>query len=322
MPGSVAEPVTEPLWEPAGAPVSRPPSPPGFPAAPELLETAGTRFRRFMEQRLPALVEGVARSWIETLGLTAVPVEVSDVDAFGMSQEFVERWQPVLARLLSDYFRAELRGLEKLPAEGPAILVCNHSGVLPYDELLLKVAVRESGGRNGSPGRDIRPLSEDFAINAPFAGSFLNRFGLVRASRDNAERLLRAGHIIAAFPEGTQGIAKRYENRQRLQRFHSSGFVELALRTGAPLYPVALGPIGLLPLPSRWNIQVGDAIRASGGEVAAEDRSTVARVTEEVRAKLQGMLTALTSVRRSADSPASGTRRRSAAAGRSSAPRR
>ena len=289
---------------------------------PELLETAGMRFRRFMEQRLPALVEGLARSGIESLGLTAVPVEVSDVDAFGMSQEFIERWQPVLARLLSDYFRAELRGLEKLPAQGPAILVCNHSGVLPYDELLLKVAVREGGGQPGSPGRDIRPLSEDFAINAPFAGSFLNRFGLVRRTPDNAERLLRAGHIVAAFPEGTQGISKRYENRRRLQRFRSGGFVELALRTGAPIYPVALGPIGLLPLPSRWNVRVGDAMRASEGETAAEDPSMVARVTEEVREKLREMLAALTSVPRSAGSPASETRRRSAGAGRSSAPRR
>ncbi len=302
----------------------------------ELLETAGMRFRRFMEHSLPALIEGVAKSWIETLGLTALPVEVSDVDDFGMSPEFVERWQPVLARVLFNYFRAELLGFDRLPESGPAILVCNHSGVLPYDELLLKVAVRAGparveGGQRWA-GRDIRPLSEDFVINAPFAGSFLNRFGLVRASRDNAERLLRGGHVVAAFPEGAQGIGKPYRNRYRLQRFGRGGFVRLALRTGAPIYPVALiggeesqpvlgrirlprplrptrlpvtptfpllGPLGLIPLPSRWSVQVGEAIHLAGGATAAEDQSKVAHLSEDIREKLQGMLSALIARRQS-----------------------
>ncbi len=238
------------------------------------------RFRTFMVRRLPALLEGLARSWIESLGLTAVPVEVSDVDAFGMSQEFIERWQPVLARSLSNTLRPELRGLEKLPAEGPALLVCNHSrllpgvlpsglvspGTVPYDELLLEIAVREA--RPSSSGRDIRPLCGDFAINAPFAGSFLNRFGLVRRSPDNAERLLRGGQIVADFQDG---------------------FVELARRVDAPIHPVALGPISLLPLPSRWNLQVGDAIRAKTNPAA----------TEEVRQRMQGMLAALSDPRQS-----------------------
>jgi 1-acyl-sn-glycerol-3-phosphate acyltransferase len=319
--------------------MKRAPAPETAPVAPvaqELLETAGMRFRRFMEHSLPALVEGIARSWVETLGLTALPVEVSEVDDFGMSLEFVERWQPVLARVLFNYFRTELLDLDRLPASGPAILVCNHSGVLPYDELLLKVAIREGPAQvedaKGSPGRDIRPLSEDFVINAPFAGSFLNRFGLVRASRDNAERLLRAGHIVAAFPEGAQGIGKLYRNRYRLQRFGRGGFVRLALRTGAPIYPVALlggeesqpvlaqvrlprplrptrlpitptfpllCPLGLLPLPSRWTVQVGEAIRVSGGADSAEDQSKVARLSEDIREKMQGMLSTLIARRQS-----------------------
>jgi 1-acyl-sn-glycerol-3-phosphate acyltransferase len=298
----------------------------------ELLETAGARFRRFMESSLPALIEGVTRSSIDTLGLTALPVEVSDVDDFGMSLEFVERWQPVLARVLFNYFRAELLGFDKLPATGPAVLVCNHGGILPYDEVLLKVAVRERPGPGGPPGRDLRPLSEDFAINSPFAGSFLNRFGLVRASPDNAERLLRAGHLVAVFPEGAHGIAKLYRNRYRLQRFGRGGFVRLALRTGAPIYPVVLlggeeaqpvvakmplpkplrprqlpitptfpllGPIGLLPLPVRWTVQIGDPIVLAGGAAAAEDQSRVTGYSEDVRAKMQSMLGAQLEKRRS-----------------------
>jgi 1-acyl-sn-glycerol-3-phosphate acyltransferase len=279
-----------------------------------------------MEQRLPALIEGVTKSWIETLGLTALPVEVSEVDAFGMSPEFVARWQPVLSRVLFNYFRADLLGFDKLPPSGPAVLVCNHSGVLPYDEVLLKVAAREGPAPGGNRGRDIRPLSEDFAINAPFAGSFLNRFGLVRASPDNAERLLAAGHVVATFPEGTRGIGKLYRNRYRLQRFGRGEFIRLALRSGAPILPVALvggeeaqpvlarvrlpqplrprelpitptfpllGPIGLLPLPARWTVQIGDPIALPGGPAAAENQAHVMRCIEEIREKLQGMLDAL-----------------------------
>jgi 1-acyl-sn-glycerol-3-phosphate acyltransferase len=193
--------------------------------------------------------------------------------------------------------------------------------------LLLKVAARAA-----LPGCDIRPLSEDFAINAPFAGSFLNRFGLVRASRDNAERLLRAGHIVAAFPEGAQGIGKLYRDRYRLQRFGRGGFVRLALRTGAPIYPAVLlggeeaqpvlarvrlprplrplrlpitptfpllGPIGLLPLPTRWTIQAGDAIVIPGGPAAADDQSHVTHWSEQIREKMQAMLAALIAQRQS-----------------------
>ena len=254
--------------------------------------------------------------------MTALPVEVSDVDDFGMSPEFVERWQPVLERVLFDYFRTELLGLERLPPSGPAILVCNPLvACSPLRRAAAcKVAVREGRGQNAGahPGRDVRPLSEDFVINAPFAGSFLNRFGLVRASRDNAERLLRDGQIIAAFPEGALGIGKLYRNRSptpALRSLAASVRARIAHRRtdlsggaagrgrspagghqgadaeAAPAEAAshhsdlpALGPIGLLPLPSRWNIQVGDAIRPSGGAAAADDQPTVARVTARTSA--------------------------------------
>ena len=288
----------------------------------------GARIRHLLERRLPGLIQGLTQGSIDALGLTAQPIQVSDVDAFGMSAEFVERWQPVLARVLESYCRAEVHGLEKLPASGPAILVCNHSGVLPFDEPLLKVAVHE-----GTAGhRELRPLCEDFVINAPFAGSWLNRFGLVRASQDNAERLLRSGNLVAVFPEGAQGIGKLYRNRYQLQRFGRGGFVRLALRTQVPIYPVALvggeesapvlarlrlprplrlshlpitpsfpllGPLGLVPLPSRWSVQVGEALVLPYSQKDAEDRPLVSRLTEEIREQLQQRLTGLVARRTS-----------------------
>jgi 1-acyl-sn-glycerol-3-phosphate acyltransferase len=297
----------------------------------QLAETLGTRLRHLLERQLPAAIEGVAKSWVEALGLTAQPVQVSDVDAFGLSSEFIDRWQPVLERVVQNYFRAEVTGLEKLPRDGPAMLVSNHSGILPYDEILLSVAVRSGTRRTGAPGLDVRALSEDFAINAPFAGSWLNRFGLVRASQDNAERLLQSGAIVAVFPEGAQGIGKLYRNRYRLQRFGRGGFIRLALRTQVPIFPVALiggeeaqpvvarvrlprplkpphlpltptfpwlGPLGLLPLPTHWRIQVGDPIVLAHSREDANNRALVASLSEDVRQKLQEMIDSLLRARK------------------------
>jgi 1-acyl-sn-glycerol-3-phosphate acyltransferase len=271
---------------------------------------------------LPAATEALMKGTVDALGLATIPVQVSDVDELGMSPEFVERWQPFLKRLLERYFRARFLGFEHIPATGPALLVVNHSGLFPQDGVLLKVAVTEA-----SPGRrSLRPLTEDFAINAPFAGSWLNRFGCVRACQENAMRLLTTGQVAAVFPEGSHGIGKLYRDRYRLGRFGRGGFVKLALRTGVPLLPVAifgweesqpvlaklrlpsslgmpylpitptfpwLGPLGLAPLPTRLVMQVGEPVVLGHRPADAENRSLVAELTEDVRNRVQALLDGL-----------------------------
>jgi 1-acyl-sn-glycerol-3-phosphate acyltransferase len=286
------------------------------------LETAGERLRHFLEHTLPLTSEALMRGAVDALGLATIPVQVSDVDELGMSEEFVDRWQPFLKSVLERYFRAQLLGFEHIPQSGPALLVANHSGLFPSDELLLKVAVTEaSAGR-----RSLRPLAEDFVINAPFIGSWVNRFGCVRACQENAMRLLTRGELAAVFPEGSHGIGKLFRDRYRLGRFGRGGFVKLALRTGAPLLPVAifgteesqpvlakiqlprtlglpylpitptfpwLGPLGLAPLPARIVMQVGEPISLGHRPEDAENRSLVAELTEEVRSKVQALLDGL-----------------------------
>jgi 1-acyl-sn-glycerol-3-phosphate acyltransferase len=298
----------------------RPPIPPTL--ATELLETAGERLRHFLEQTLPATTEALVRGTIDALGLATIPVQVSDVDDLGMSNEFVDRWQPFLKSILERYFRAQLVGFEHIPEVGPALLVANHSGLLPHDEVLLKVAVTDASRGH----RALRPLTEDFAINAPFAGSWLNRFGCVRACQENAMRLLTNGDLAAVFPEGSHGIGKLFRDRYRLGRFGRGGFVKLALRTGVPLLPVAifgweesqpvlaklqlprslglpylpitptfpwLGPLGLTPLPTRLVMQVGEPLLLGHRPADAENRSLVAEVTEDMRNRVQLLLDGL-----------------------------
>jgi 1-acyl-sn-glycerol-3-phosphate acyltransferase len=244
-----------------------------------------------------------------------------EVDDFGLDPAFEERIRPVSEFLLHRYFRTKIEGIHNVPAKGRCLLVSNHSGTLPLDGLMLRTALR----LEHPSARELRWLAEDFLFYLPFAGVFMNRVGAVRACQENAERLLEKELIVAAFPEGVQGIKKLYRERYRLQRFGRGGYIRLALRMQAPLVPCAivgaeetnpllyrieylaglvglpyipitptfplLGPLGLLPAPSRWRIRFGEPISLDGhGPEAADDHVLVGRLSERVRATIQSML--------------------------------
>lgn len=245
------------------------------------------------------------------------PASLPDlVDDFGRDPAWVSAWQPLFERLLEGMFRIRVEGAERLPA-GRAILVANHGGALPWDVCMLQAIFRQA--RFG--GREVRPLIEDGLFNAPFLGTWLNRLGGVRASQENASRLLGQEACVAVFPEGLLGLGKRYRRRYKLQRFGRGGFVRLAVRTQTPIVPVAmvgaedsapllarldgagrslglpylpvtplfplLGPLGLLPLPARWSIRVGDAMHPAEHIADPEDAIAVSDWTGKVRDVLQ-----------------------------------
>jgi len=183
--------------------------------------------------------------------------------------------------------------------------------------------------------RDIRPLVEDFVFHFPYLGVAMNRIGCVRACQENAERLLESDQVIAVFPEGIKGIGKRYSKRYQLQRFGRGGFIKLALRSQAPIIPAAvigaeeiypmltkvtwlakylgipyvpitptfpwLGPIGALPIPTKWTIRFGEPIDIAGrhGQDAYQDRILVNKLTETIRSTIQAMVDDTLSSRRS-----------------------
>jgi 1-acyl-sn-glycerol-3-phosphate acyltransferase len=244
-----------------------------------------------------------------------------EVDDFGLDPAFEERIRPLSEFLLKRYFRTKIEGIRNIPASGRCLLVSNHSGTLPLDGLMLRTALRLEHPN----ARELRWLAEDFLFYLPFAGVFMNRVGAVRACQENAERLLEKELLVTAFPEGVQGIKKLYSERYRLQRFGRGGYIRLALRMQAPLVPCAivgaeetnpllyrveylaglvglpyipvtptfpwLGPLGLLPAPSRWRIRFGEPVSLEGhGPEAADDHVLVGRLSERVRATIQGML--------------------------------
>ncbi len=278
-----------------------------------------------LRRRLP--LEAVWRRW-RTLAMMG---RSDIVDDFGHDPRATARWEWLFEFLYSRWFRVEASGLENIPARGRALLVANHAGSLPYDSAMVMHAVR----RDHPSRRDVRPLVEDTVFHLPFLGPIMNRIGGVRADPDNAERLLRKDELVAVFPEGEKGMGKLWKDRYRLQRFGRGGFVKLALRTGAPIIPVAvvgaeeaapmlgkitwfaknigipwipvtptfpwLGPAGLLPLPSKWYIQFGAPIdlATQHGPAAAEDRLLVNRLADQTRTQIQTMIDGLLGKRRS-----------------------
>ncbi len=253
-----------------------------------------------------------------------------EVDDFGFDPVYEERVMPIFEFLYERYFRVECQGVENIPAEGRCLVVGNHSGTIPYDGAMLKVAVK----REHPKRRDVRWLAEDFIFHFPFLGSFTNRVGAVRACQENAERLLRQEALVAVFPEGIKGIGKLFKDRYKLQRFGRGGFIKLCLRTNTPVVPVAvvgaeethpmlvrvqslaevlglpyipvtptfplLGPLGLLPAPTKWKIVFGEAQSFEGyGPEAADDEILVGQLAEQVRSTIQGMLDRSVGARRS-----------------------
>jgi 1-acyl-sn-glycerol-3-phosphate acyltransferase len=243
------------------------------------------------------------------------------LDEYGMDQELVDIVRPISTFLYRSYWRIEVTGLEHVPDEGRALLVANHGGVLPWDAVMIAAAVLED---HSSP-RVVRTLYPSALKALPGARKFLTTFGQVADTSENIERLLTDDQLALVFPEGFEGLGKLFWKRYSLQRFRRSGSVGLAIRAGAPVVPVAvvgaeetypmladikplaealrlpffpvtplfpwLGPVGLLPLPSRWSIAFGEPMpTAEYGPEAADDPALVARLGEDVRARVQAML--------------------------------
>ena len=242
------------------------------------------------------------------------------VDDYGFDPELTERFFMAALRPVAEkWFRLEVRGLENIPAEGGALVVSNHSGTVPVDGLMTMLAVHDHAGRF------LRPLGADLVFKLPLISSLARKSGATLACTEDAERMLSGGELVGVWPEGFKGIGKPFSERYKLQRFGRGGFVSAALRTGVPIIPLSvvgaeeiyplvgnipslarllgvpyipitpffpwLGPLGLVPLPSKWILEFGEPIRTDAYEPGeAEDPMLVFNVTDQVRETIQHTL--------------------------------
>jgi len=250
-------------------------------------------------------------------------------DGFGFDPEFTERVKNVALWFYRNYWRVEADGVTNVPARGRALLVANHAGIVPYDGAMIRTAIL---AEHPYP-RHARMLVVDWAFAMPFTNMLLIKTGNVLAHPDNATALLDRDELVGVFPEGVKGASKPYRDRYRIRRLGRGGFVQVALRTGAPIIPVAvvgseevhpvladlqplarllglpalpitptfpwLGLGGLVPLPSKWLIAFGKPIEvASYGPDAAGDARLVLELSEQVRDWIQSTVNRLRQRRR------------------------
>ncbi len=242
-------------------------------------------------------------------------------DEWGFDEEFVRLVEPAFDFLYDRWWRVKATGVENVPSHGRALLAANHAGILPWDATMMSIAIM----REHPLPRYARFLVLNWAFELPYVSMAIRKVGGVVASPHNALRLLEDDQLVAVFPEGVKGTGKPYAERYRLQRFGRGGFVELALRSGAPIVPVAvvgseeiypklgeapllarltgapffpltplfpwLGPAGAIPLPSKWRIEFCEPIEtAEYGPQGAEDRTLVLELSERVRDTIQAKL--------------------------------
>jgi len=166
---------------------------------------------------------------------TLADPRTGDVDEWGRSERVRAFVRKAYDPMYKHWFRAEWEGFDKIPAEGGALLVSNHAGAIPSD------APAIMHGIETELGRPVYGLADHFFKGTPVVGTLWARGGGVVAHPDNAYRLLREQQQLAlVFPEGTKGTSKTYNERYRLRRFGRGGFVEIAMRAGVPIIPIAV----------------------------------------------------------------------------------
>ena len=160
---------------------------------------------------------------------------LSDVDEWGRSERTRALARAMYEPIYSKWFRTEWEGLEKIPAEGGALLVANHAGAIPSDAPVIMHGIEKE------LGRPVYGLADYFFRTVPVIGTLWARSGGVSARPANAYRLLKEQHQLAlVFPEGTKGTSKSFTDRYQLRRFGRGGFVEIAMRAGVPVIPIAV----------------------------------------------------------------------------------
>ncbi|GAA2231439.1 lysophospholipid acyltransferase family protein [Kitasatospora cystarginea] len=254
-----------------------------------------------------------------------------EVDEFGFDRELTEEvFLSALRPLAEKYFRVEVRGIENIPSEGGALIVANHSGTVPLDALMTQVAIHDHHPRQ----RHLRMLAADLVFVLPVVNELARKAGHTLACNEDAQALLERGEVVGVWPEGFKGIGKPFADRYKLQRFGRGGFVASALRAQVPIVPCSivgaeetypmignaktlarllglpylpitptfpwLGPLGAVPLPTKWTIQFGEPIPTdSHPPEAADDPMLVFNLTDQVRETIQHTLYKLLVQRRS-----------------------
>ncbi|MGK5086684.1 lysophospholipid acyltransferase family protein [Bdellovibrionota bacterium FG-2] len=237
-------------------------------------------------------------------------------DPWGLDPKTVKIATGLLRWFYSHYFRVETSGIDRLP-KGRVLIVSNHSGQIPFDGLLLALALI----LEATPPRIARAMAERWVPTLPFISTLFARCGTVVGDPQNCIELLNQEECVLVFPEGTRGSGKNIFKRYELQRF-GTGFMRLALETNTPIVPVGIvgceetypaffhlkkiakkfgapyfpftplfpwfGPLGALPIPTKVTLRFGEPLKFEG-DPDASDRDIQLKV-DQVKSSIRNEL--------------------------------
>ncbi|MFE7747045.1 1-acyl-sn-glycerol-3-phosphate acyltransferase [Nocardia sp. NPDC057455] len=181
--------------------------------------------------RLVGATADHATNWVAR----QVKARVPTADPADRDPKFIADTMDLGWRLVRLYFRAEVRGLERIPERGPVLLVSNHSGGNVSPEVLVTTLafVRRFG-----PHRPFFQLAHDMVMAYPMIGSLLRRFGTVNADPGNAEQALRDGAAVLVYPGGDWEVHRPTWEEDRVDFAGRTGFLRLAWNERVPIVPV------------------------------------------------------------------------------------
>ncbi len=237
-------------------------------------------------------------------------------DETGARPEDVVHYFAAMAWCYDHYFRCKVSGLNNVP-EGKVLLVANHAGQVASDMAMVSTALL----LDREPPRLVRGMGEYWLGTLPFMSVLVSRMGSLVGTRHNCIRELERGELVLACPEGVRGMNKTFDQAYQLQEF-GLGFMRMALETQAPIVPVAvvgseeqnpglhnskllaslidapvfpitpffplLGPVGLMPLPTRYHLYFAPPITFKGD--ADADDAVVSGYVDEVKAVISALL--------------------------------
>ncbi len=246
----------------------------------------------------------------------------------------VRRWLPWIERA-TRYFSPEVRHVERVPQDGPALVVGNHSCSYYLPDACVVAAAVAAWRAATAP---VFPLVYDLMLAMPYYGPLLRRLGALPADPSVAAEALASGGAVLVFPGGDHDACRPWRDRDRISFGGRRGFVRLALRAGVPVVPVVahgahhgtvvlargepvaralgldrlrvkvlpvmLGPLGPSlvwappPLPARITAEFLPALDWRHlGPAAAEDPAAVAACYAEVTSAMQASMDRLAAER-------------------------
>jgi len=246
-------------------------------------------------------------------------VKEGSYDDFGLDLEAATNTMTFFLNMYKFYFRVDVHGAENLPDEGKGLLASNHSPILPFDACMIVTSALVAPEK----ARYIRTIVNRGIAAMPFFSTLMYRTGQIIGCDENVKKTFENDNLILVFPTGAEGQVHTIFNKYHLDQF-TIGFMEYALRYRTPIIPTCvigseeaamtlgvldlpigggfghmpitpifpwLGPLGLVPLPSKFDIYFEEPVDYFTDHADdVDDPAKVREIVDDLHSRIRAML--------------------------------